>query len=473
MGKAAGIKGLLKSAVLVGGLAITAMTPQRAAAENIVDAMIGAYNTSGLLEQQRAVLRAADENVAVALASLRPVISWTSQLTRTLAKTQNSGFKINSYETDYFTGLTLSQLLYDGGASTLSRQAAQEAVLATRQTLLSVEQQILFRAASAYLNVVLYSENVRLQENNVRLLQEELRAAQDRFDVGEVTRTDVALAEAQLAAAKSSLASARGTLVSAQAEYYNATGHKPGPLAGEPRLPKAAASQKAATDIAVRNHPSMLSAQHQVKAAELTADAASRAMGPNVSLSASIGVTEATTNTDYTHSATVGASMSQPIYQGGALTANHRQALANRDTYRAALLTAQNDVVQDVADAYVRLEVAKANLVSSAEQVRAAQVAFDGIREEAKLGARTTLDVLSAEQDLLDAQTNQISARSEEGIATYQLLVAQGLLTAERLGLAVQIYDPTLYYNLVKNAPTKVSKRSRDLDRVLKALGKE
>lgn len=473
MGKAAGIKGLLKSAVLVGGLAITAMAPQRAAAENIVDAMIGAYNTSGLLEQQRAVLRAADEDVAIALSSLRPVINWTTQLSRTLAKTQNTGIKLNNYETDFFTGLTLSQLLYDGGATVLGRQAAQEAVLATRQSLLNVEQQILFRAASAYLNVVLYSENVRLQENNVRLLQEELRAAQDRFDVGEVTRTDVALAEAQLAAAKSSLASARGTLVSAQAEYFNATGHKAGPLAGEPRLPKPAASQKAATDIAVRNHPSILSAQHQVRAAELSAQATSKAMGPSASLSASIGVTEATTSTDYTHSATVGASVSQPIYQGGALSANYRRALANRDSYKSALLTAQNDVVQDVASAYVRLEVAKANLVSSAEQVRAAQVAFDGIREEAKLGARTTLDVLSAEQDLLDAQTNQISARSEEGIATYQLLVAQGLLTAERLGLAVQIYDPTLYYNLVKNAPAKVSKRSRDLDRVLKALGKE
>ncbi|GHG91831.1 TolC family outer membrane protein [Pseudodonghicola xiamenensis] len=473
MGKAAGIKRLLRSAVMAGGLAAAVMAPQRASAENIVDAMIGAYNTSGLLEQQRALLRAADEDVAIALSALRPVINWTTQLTRTLAKTENSGVKINNYQSDFFTGLTLEQLLYDGGASQLNRQAAQETVLATRQALLNIEQQILFRAASAYLNVVLYSENVRLRENNVRLLQEELRAAQDRFDVGEVTRTDVALAEAQLAAARSGLASARGTLVSAQAEYYNATGHQPGPLAGEPRLPKAAASKQAATDIAVRNHPSILSAQHQVRAAELGAQAVSKAMGPTAGLSASLGWTEETTGSDYTHSATIGASVSQPIYQGGALSARYRSALASRDAAKSALLTAQNNVVQDVADAYVRLQVSKANLISTAEQVRAAQVAFDGIREEAKLGARTTLDVLSAEQDLLDAQTNRISARSEEGIATYQLLVAQGLLTAERLGLAVQIYDPTLYYNLVKNAPAKVSKRSRDLDRVLKALGKE
>ncbi|MDK3020017.1 TolC family outer membrane protein [Pseudodonghicola sp. IC7] len=454
-------------------MALAATLPQSAWAENIVDAMIGAYNTSGLLEQQRAVLRAADEDVAMSLAALRPVLNWTTEVSRTLARARNSGVRVNSYETDFFTGLTLSQLLYDGGASVLGRQAAQETVLSTRQALLNIEQQILFRAASAYLNVVLYSENVRLRENNVRLLGEELRAAQDRFDVGEVTRTDVALAEAQLASARSSLASARGTLVSAQAEYVNATGHKLARHAGEPRLPKAAASQQAATDIAVRNHPSILSAQHDVKAAELAAQAASKAMGPSASLSASFGLSESITGDDYTHSVGIGASVSQPIYQGGALSANYRAALARRDAAKAALLSAQKDVIQGVANAYVRLEVAKANLISSAEQVRSAQVAFDGIREEAKLGARTTLDVLSAEQDLLDAQTNQISARSEEGIATYQLLQAQGLLTAERLGLAVQIYDPTLYYNLVQSAPSKVSKRSRDLDRVLKALGKQ
>lgn len=111
--------------------------------------------------------------------------------------------------------------------------------------------------------------------------------------------------------------------------------------------------------------------------------------------------------------------------------------------------------------------------MATAEQVRAAQVAFDGIREEATLGARTTLDVLTAEQDLLDAQTAQISARAEESIAAYELVASQGLLTAERLGLAVQIYDPTLYYNLVKDAPTYTSKQGKELDRILKALGKQ
>ncbi len=464
--------GFFRTAAVVGGLALVALGPRAAQADNIADALIGAYNTSGLLEQNRAVLRAADEDVATAVAQLRPVITWTTQATRTLISGTSSGFPFNTPSSDLYTGLSLSQILYDGGVRSLSKQAAQEAVLATRQQLLSIEQQILFRAASAYLNVVLQSENVVLRQNNVRLLGEELRAAQDRFDVGEVTRTDVALAQAQLAAARSGLASARGSLTSAQAEYATAVGRKPGPLAGQPRLPKAAASVDAATAIAVRNHPAILAAQHQVKAQELIAQSRAKSMGPSASLTGSFGLSDDADTPDRYTNGTVSVTVTQPIYQGGALSSQYRQALAGRDSAKSSLLTVQQDVVQGVANAFIRLEVARANLISSAEQVRAARVAFEGIREEATLGARTTLDVLSAEQDLLDAQTNQISARSEEAIASYQLLQAQGLLTAERLGLAVQIYDPTMYYNLVKTAPSKLSKRSKDLDRVLKALNK-
>ena len=472
MGKS-GINRFFRSAMLAGGLALAVAMPRAALADNIVDALIGAYNTSGLLEQNRALLRAADEDVATVVARLRPTITWVNTVTRTLADFQSSGINGSTHSTDLSAGLSLSQLLYDGGAVKITKQAAEETVLATRQTLLSVEQQILFRAASAYLNMVLQSENVRLRENNVRLLGEELRAAQDRFDVGEVTRTDVALAEAQLAEARSYLASARGSLVTAEAEYINAVGHKPKGLAGEPRLPKAAKSQADATSIAVRNHPSIVGAQHQVRAAELSAQATAKALGPSASLSFNVGVESDLASNDFTDSASASITLSQPLYQGGGLLAAYRSKLATRDATRSSLLSTQNDVIQDVADAYVRLQVAQANLISSAEQVRAARVAFEGIREEAKLGARTTLDVLSAEQDLLDAQTSQISARSEEGIASYQLLMAQGLLTAERLGLAVQIYDPTMYFNLVKDAPALTSKRSRDLDRVLKALGKQ
>lgn len=471
--RAAVITGFGRATVLAAGVALAALAPPVARADNLADALIGAYNTSGLLQQNRALLRAADEDVAIALAALRPVINWTVSATRTWGESRTGIFVRPNTGTSFFTGLTLDQLLYDGGASKLGRQAAQETVLATRQSLVAVEQQILLRAVSAYLNVLLQTENVTLRENNVRLLSEEQRAAQDRFDVGEVTRTDVALAESRVAGARSGLADARGALANARAEYLSAVGHAPGTLAGQPKLPAPPASTEAAQALALRNHPSILSAQHQVSASELAVLRTSKSLGPTASLRADVGINESIDDSDYNRTASLTLGLRQNIYQGGALAAALRRSMAGRDAARSNLLTVQEDVVQNVSNAYNRLQVARANLTATQEQVRAATIAFEGIREEATLGARTTLDVLSAEQELLNAYTARISAQAEQSLASYELLAVQGLLTAERLGLAVQIYDPTLYYNLVKDAPAAVSKRGRDLDRVMQALGKK
>ena len=466
-GKFGAIRAMSLGVALVFGMA----GAQGVRAENMTDAMIGAYNTSGLLEQNRALLRAADEDVAVAVAALRPIIDWTMRATRSLSES-SSVFAPTSQSSTYFTGLTFDMLIYDGGASKYGVQAAKERVLATRQSLIEIEQGILLRAVAAYMNVLLQTENVSLSNNNVRVLGEELRAAQDRFEVGEVTRTDVALAESRLAAARSNLAFARGGLVNARAEYTNIVGHKPGTLDGQPPLPARAASLEAAQALAMRNHPLILAAQHRVAAAELAVLQTSKSLGPSASVGASIGLTENFNNSDYNRDASASIIFRQPIYRGGALAARLRRAMAARDAERANLLTVQRDVAQDVNNAFVRLEVARASLVATNERVRAAQVAFDGIREEATLGARTTLDVLTAEQELLNANTSRISDLAERAIASYELLARQGLLTAERLKLGVQIYDPTIYYNLVKTSPAKVSQQSRDLDRVLEALGK-
>lgn len=466
------VKPMLKTTSLVVALSLAAAMPRMAQADNIADAMIGAYNTSGLLEQNRALLRAADEDAAIALSALRPVIDWTIRLQG--VNNEARGIFINQTKTsDIFTGLTLQWLLFDGGASNLTKQAAQETVLATRQRLVAIEQQILFRAVGAYLNVLLRTENVSLGENNVTLLGEELRAAQDRFEVGEVTRTDVALAESRLAAARANLSDARGELANANSEYTNAVGHAPGRLAGQPRLPARPASVQVARDLAVRNHPAILEAQHQVAATELGVLATAKDLGPSASLRADVGIAEDFGSSTYTNSSSLSLNLTQNVYSGGRLAALLRRSMATRDATRANLLTVQRDVVQGVENAYARSLVAEASLTASTERVRAADVAFQGIREEATLGARTTLDVLTAEQELLNARIAEISSRVERSLAAYELLTVQGLLTAEQLGLAVQIYDPTLYYNLVKNAPAQVSKQSKDLDRVMKALGKK
>lgn len=459
----------LGTAALIVGLGLATV---RAEAENLADALAGAYNTSGLLEQNRALLRATDEGVAFALSALRPIVAWTASAARTFNDFETNGIATSTRRTSYGLGLNAQILLYDGGAAAIGILGAKESVLATRQALLSVEQAILFRAVSAYLAVNGQTQNVALRENNVRVLGEELKASKDRFEVGEVTRTDVALSEASVAQARSELAIARGALTNSKAEYLAAVGHAPGQLAAEPPLPARPASISVAQTLAVQNHPDILSAQHQVVVAEMNITQLRRALRPTVSLNANIGVTENYGISDYQNNASVGLNLGQTIYQGGALSAQIRAATADRDAARGNLLVVQRDVVQDATNAYVRVEVAIASLVATEERIRASEVAFNGVREEATLGARTTLDVLTAEQDLLDANTAKITAEVERSAAAYQLLAAQGLLTADRLGLAVQIYDPTVYYNLAKNAPVPMSKQGKELDRVLEALGK-
>ncbi|NOC81854.1 TolC family outer membrane protein [Ruegeria atlantica] len=464
---------LVRAFAVTAGLAISVMPGRPVWADNITDAFIGAYNTSGLLEQNRALLRAADEDVAIALSALRPIINWTVQVSQDYTRSRTNNVVTTTEPSRFFTGLGLTQLLYDGGASVLGKQSAQETVLSTRQTLIDIEQQVLIRAANAYLGVLLQEETVAIRQNNVDVSAEELRASNDRFEVGEVTRTDVALSEAQLASSQADLAVARGELSIAQAEYVNAVGKAPGRTAGQPSLPNLPRSEAEAISLAQRNHPAILSAQHQVRAFDLIVQQQRANLGPNVSLNADAGVRESYDNNDYVNDATVSLDFTQPIYAGGRLAANVRRAMANRDASRANLLNVQKNITQGVTDRYAAFQAASASLRASTERVRASQVAFDGIREEATLGARTTLDVLNAQQDLLDAQLAEVASRTERSRAAYQLLQAQGLLTAERLGLAVQIYDPTLYYNLVKKAPARVSKQSKDLDRVLKALRRD
>ncbi len=461
---------LFKTFVFAGAAAVAFALPKAASADNLSDALIGAYKTSGLLEQNRALLRVEDENVASAVARLRPIVDWVIS-----ARARNDASRFTSAGTttsQVSMGLELSLLLYDGGASRLSQLAAQETVLATRQGLLDIEQQVLFQAVQTYVNVLLQQETVRLQSNNLRLLQEELKASQDRFDVGEVTRTDVALAQSRVASARANLIESRGNLLAAKASYVEAVGNPIGVVAGQPPLPKRVGSLQAAEAIAARNHPSLLSQRHAVKAADYSVESARKGLGPSVSLTADVSTVLGGINTRDYHGSGASINFKQPIYAGGALASTLRASIARVDAARGLLLTTQRGVTQSVAAAYVTLEAATASLVSSNESVRAAQVAFDGIREEATLGARTTLDVLQAEQDLLDALTARVQSRANQATAAYSLLQAQGLLTAEHLGLAVEIYDPTLYYNLVKGAPAQVSRQSRDLDRVLKALGR-
>ena len=452
---------------VLGLVAGMAAAPVMARAETLADALVAAYTNSNLLDQNQAVLRAADEDAAIAVASLRPVVNFVAQAGWRKYDNGTASLSLpskNFESSSASLSVTAQMVLWAGGRGQLSASAAREAVLATRASLVSVEQEVLLNAVAAYVRYGLAAEIVGLRESNVRVITKELRAAKDRFDVGEITQTDVSQAEAALAQAN--LAAAQGDLMVARENYKAATGHYPGRLSGLPKTPATAKSLEEAKSVAQRGHPAVIQVQHQVKAAELGVQIAKTVLGPTVSGEVSVGkdLNSGIGNIG------AGLSFNQTLYAGGGNAASYRQALANKDAARAGLLQTVVGVEQSVGVAWANLAVANASIDASRKQISAAQRAFDGVREEATLGARTTLDVLNAEQDLLSARAARLEAEANRYIGIYNLLATMGLLTAEHLKLGVPTYDPEAYYNAVKNAPA-MSAQGKALDRILKKIG--
>lgn len=436
-----------------------------ATAETLADAMIAAYRNSNLLDQNRAVLRAADEDVAVAVSSLRPVVSYSietgwrkADVSTAVGTTTVEGLSAS---------LTLSAelTLLDFGRRQLGIEIAKESVLATRQALINVEQDVLLAAVSAYVDVRLAQEVVALRQSNYRLITQELRATQDRFDVGTVTRTDVAIAEARLAASRSALAAAEGNLMVAREAYKAATGAYPGRLAGLPRAPALPKTMEEAQGVARGTHPLIRQAQHLVVIAEKQVALAKAAMKPTVGAGLSLS-----TDNDGLDTQSFGLSMNQTLYAGGRLSSLLRQSLAGQDQARAGLQQTAVNVLQSVGVAWANLAVSAASIEASDRQIRAAQTAFDGVREEANLGTRTTLDVLDAEQELLDARNARLEAEAQRYVGVYQVLSTMGLLTVDHLQLGIPTYDPEAYYGAVEKAPAH-SAQGKALDRILEKIG--
>lgn len=459
---------LLRAMTVTATIALTSgLSVVQASAETLADALIAAYKNSHLLDQNQAVLRAADEDVAIAVASLRPVINFAANSGYAYIETNVAASPVNVVNEGLSSSITLSAelLLFDFGRRKFGIRIAEHSVLATRHALVNVEQQVLLAAVSAFVNVQLQQQIVALRESNVRLIAQELRAAQDRFDVGEVTRTDVSIAEARLAAARSNLAAAQGDLMVARESYKAATGHYPGKLAKLPPVPKIGKTIEEAQNVARRSHPMVLQAQELVTVAEAQADLADANLKPTIGMGASINKTD---NGDLTER--LGLNFNQTLYAGGENSARFRKALAGEDRARAVLGQTVVDVLQSVGNAWAMLSVYGASIEASARQITAAQAAFDGVREEATLGARTTLDVLNAEQELLNARAARLQAEAGRYIAVYQVLASMGLLTVEHLQLGIPTYDPKAYFNAVKDAPA-TSSRGKKLDEILKKIG--
>ena len=457
------------------GTALAVLGALPAMAETLSDALIQAYRSSPSLEQQRLLLRVTDEDVAVAISALRPTVNFQATYGKTIVSSDFIGQRTS---TNGSLALVLDYTLADGGQRHLRIAASKEAVLAARFGLVQFEQGVLLDAVSAYLDLRLAVRLVDVRESNVRLITQQLRAAEDRFEVGEVTRTDVAIAQSRLAAARSALAAARGQVDVNREGYRLAIGVLPsGVLSNPPAPPALPASVEGAQQLALQVHPLISAGQHEITALTLLADARAADRLPSVSARGSLGRDRTNSNGSGSDALSLSITGNVPIYTGGRLPALQRQAIAQAQAARSDLGQTSRVIVDGVGRAWAGLEVARAQVVATQQGVRSAQLAFEGFREEAQLGARTTLDVLDAEQELLDARTDQLQAESDAQFAVYNVLASVGLLTTEHLGLSVERYDPSVYYNAVSNAPQAVaparpSERGGRLDSVLRRFGR-
>ena len=316
----------------------------------------------------------------------------------------------------------------------------------------ALEQQILVNAVTAYTDVIRDTLTVEHSRNNVQVLGRQLEASQDRFRVGEITRTDVAQAQARLSAGQSTLSRSQATLAESRARYEVVIGQAPSGLEREPQKPTLPNSLEQAISIGLDSNPSLISIKENEEAAKRSVAVAKGGLLPSVDLTAQLRSSEETARSN-TQAATytVGAQATMPIFQGGAQYSRIRQAKHTYSQARIQVAETRRGVIQSVTTAWENIIAARASIVSGREQVRANEIAFDGVQQEAQVGSRTTLDVLDAKQELLDAQISLAGSLRDEYVTAYQLLSAVGKLTAQDLDLPVELYDPVSNYRAISH----------------------
>ena len=418
--------------------------------ESLIEAMTAAYQSNPILQAQRALLRATDEGVAQALSGWRPKVELTGSGTRTKVRS-NAGLNVST-RTPYSGTLSISQSIYEGGQTVAAIGRAESAVMAARARLVSVEQGVLFDTVTAYMNVVRDESILGLNISNERVLGRQHEAARDRFSVGEVTRTDVAQAESRFARALADRRLAEGGLAVSRATYRQIIGTMPGTLV-RPKLPKVPVTDgEHATSLAVKKNPAVLAAIHDAAAAQTNVRVETGKLMPSfaVSANASRSRNQAIEDRTNTTISLIGA-LSIPLYQTGSVAARVREAKQLSGRAHRLIDNARRSAAQDATSAWETLIAAQARIVAFDSQVRAALIALDGVTQESAVGSRTVLDVLDAEQELLNAQVSLVSAQRDEVVGYYDLLVAVGGLTARDLALPVDPYDEKEYYSTIRN----------------------
>jgi outer membrane protein len=461
--------------------AAAASTPVRA--ETLEQALVKAYLNNPSLNSQRAAVRATDEGVPQALSGYRPRItvtatggeqsvsttskntsqlSSTAPLTCTIASCPQMGYNPAYYTTQsganspFSVGGTITQTIFNGFQTANRTRQAESQVLAARATLETTAQTVLLNAVTAYMNLLRDTAILDLQRRNVEVLQEQLRQTRDRFNVGEVTRTDVAQSESRLAAGRSQVLTAESNYTASQATYRQIIGDNPRGLSpGTPVDRFSPHSLPSAIRQGTAGHPSVVTAQFNVDSAQLAVKVAEGALLPTVSVQGSYTknyLAVGSLNTIESYNASILGTVSVPIYQGGAEYSAIRQAKETLGQRRLDFETTRDSVRQQVVQAWGQLDAAKANIDATQAQVQAAEIALNGVREEARVGQRTTLDVLNAQQELVNARVSLVTAQRDRVVASYTLLSAVGRLSPRVLGLHVPIYDASVHYRQVRDA---------------------
>ncbi|WEK59102.1 MAG: TolC family outer membrane protein [Candidatus Brevundimonas phytovorans] len=420
-------------------------------AETLQEAIGLAYRTNPTLLAQRANQRALDETIVQARSGLRPTISASGGVEYSRVDTDGLGV----VESDGATAsVSLSQNIWTAGRTARGIDAAEANVRAGRENLREVEQQVMTSVIQAYADVVRDMEILRIRQENITVLRRQLDESNARFEVGEITRTDVAQSEARLAQSDADLANAQAQLSVSRAAYAAVVGQAPADMEALPVLPGLPTDFDGALDVALVENPRVRSATYALQAAEASVAAARSEYLPSARLTASYGGTASDLSgfdlTDRT-AFNAGATVSVPLFTGGLTRSRVAQSLERANAAQISVEGERRGVLQSVSSAYAQTVAAKSTLQAGQESVRAASVAAEGVRQEAQVGLRTTLDVLNQELELRSAQVTLASARRNQYVAQAQLLAAMGRLGGPNLDPTIDAYDAEANYNAVRN----------------------
>ncbi len=438
-------------AAFVSALVVVMGTASNAWSQSLVEALASTYNSNPDLLAARAVLRQTDESLTQALSNWRPKVSLSAEYNKieydsTPVSRANTYYILNGKT----TLLSITQPLFRGGKTVADTKTAQANIQAQRATLANTEETVLLNAVTAYSTLVQDLGIVDVRRNNVRVLIQQLDATRERFRVGELTITDVSQAEARLEQSKADLVLAEAQIRIDEASYVRTIGQKPGKMGELPLFGALPASEEEAVALAMNAGPLPVSAQYRITAASYGVNSATAALLPQVNLVGFIQQQfDLSVPTDNYNQYGVRLQATVPIYQNGSEWSQIRQAKELVGQRRSELDSARRQAAQTVITAWRNLDSARSRVTSFTAQVKANEVALNGVRQEALVGSRTTLDVLNAEQELLNSQVNLITARHDLQVAFYSVLSGIGRLTARTLGLPVEFYDEEKYYKEV------------------------